>query len=147
MNSLPPRGGSTPSTGAFLGLSILGAGLRKLLWIGFWVWLLATLGLGWLVKGAVVLVVVLISVPIAGIFILQWWLRKNVVLGSCPVCSYELTGLNGTQIACANCGESLRVEGGQFRRSSADGAIDVTAVDVQSVDVDVQSVDVPDRLP
>ncbi len=143
MNSLPPRGDSTSTnystTRIFSALPLLGAGLRKLLWIGFFVWLLATLGLGWLVKGAVVLIVVLISVPIAGIFIAQWWLRKNVVQGACPVCSYELTGLNGTQMSCANCGEPLRVENRQFRRMSADGAIDVTAVDVevQSVDVTV----------
>ncbi len=143
MNSLPPRGDSTSTsystTRIFSALPLLGVGLRKLLWIGLFVWLLGSLGLGWLVKGVVVVIVMLIAVPIAGIFIGQWWLRKNVVQGACPVCSYELTGLNGTQMSCANCGEPLRVEMSQFRRMSADGAIDVTAVDVevQSVDVTV----------
>jgi hypothetical protein len=145
MNSLPPRSGSTASTNTskttstnlFAVLPILGAGLRKLLWIALFVWLLGTLGLGWLVKGVVVVSVMLIAVPIAGIFVGQWWLRKNVVQGACPVCSYELTGLNGTQLSCANCGEPLRVENRQFRRMSADGAIDVTAVDVEVQAVDV----------
>ncbi len=141
MNSLPPRGDSTSysSTRIFSVLPLLGAGLRKLLWIGLFVWLLGSLGLGWLVKGVVVVIVMLIAVPIAGILIGQWWLKKNLVLGSCPVCSNELTGLNGSQMACSNCGEALRVENGQFRRLATDGAIDVTAVDVevQSVDVTV----------
>lgn len=141
MNSLPPRGDSTSTTYSttriFSALPLLGAGLRKLLWIGLFVWLLGSLGLGWLVKGVVVVIVMLIAVPIVGVFIAQWWLRKNVVQGACPVCSNELTGLNGTQMSCANCGEPLRVEKSQFRRMAADGAIDVTAVDVE-----VQSVDV-----
>jgi hypothetical protein len=146
MNSLPPRGDDRSTTSskqvAFAALPLLGAGLKKLFWIGFWVWLLASLGLGWLVKGAVVLVVVLIGVPIAGFFGLQWWLKKNVVQGDCPVCGYEVTGLNGMQVSCSNCGEALRVESGRFARMSADGAIDVQAVDVDVQAVDVQAVDV-----
>lgn len=141
MNSLPPRNNSTSATGTtaaniFALLPILGAGLRRLIWIGLGVWLLGALGLGWLVKGAVVLGFLLIALPIAGIFVLQWWLRKNVVIGACPVCSYEITGLNGVQISCANCGEALRVDNGQFQRMATDGAIDVTAVDVSSQRLD-----------
>ena len=122
----------------------LGNGVRKVVWLLLFAWLLGAIGLGWLVKFSLILVGLVIGVPIVGFFVLKWWLTKNVVEGDCPVCGAELTGIKGTQIPCNNCGEPLQVGAGAFTRSVQDGTIDVTAVDVldvTAVDVNAQSVD------
>lgn len=129
-------------TGNGLGNS-LGKGLRQLVWLLLFAWLLGAIGLGWLVKFSLILVGLLIFLPIVGFFGLQWWLKKNLVQADCPVCGAELTGLKGAQIACNSCGEALQVGNGAFTRSAQEGTIDVTAVDVVDVSaVDVSAVDV-----
>jgi len=139
MNSLPPTE-PTSTYRATSALPLLGAGLRKLLWIGLFVWILGSLGLGWLVKAVGALVVLLIALPIVGVIFGFWWIRKNIAVGDCPVCGYAVNGVNGSQLQCPNCGEALRVENLQFIRLATDGTIDVMAVDV--MDVDVRAVDV-----
>lgn len=122
----------------------LGDGLRKVVWLLLFAWLLGAIGLGWLVQFSLILVGLVVLVPIVGFFGLKWWLTKNVVVGDCPVCGAELTGMNGTQISCSNCGEPLQVGAGTFTRSAQEGSIDVMAVDVldvTAVDVTSQSVD------
>lgn len=109
-----------------LGLNGFG---RLLTFIGFAL-LLSALGLGWLVKSFFVVMGLIILAPIVGIIVLQWWLRKNVVQDSCPVCAAEFTGFNQSQIQCPNCGEPLKVEQGHFKRMTPEGTIDVEAVDV-----------------
>lgn len=96
-------------------------------------WLLASLGLGWIVKSIFILVVFLLITPVIAVFAFQWWLKRNLVEGKCPVCQSELTALNQTQHQCANCGEPLKVEQGIFMRLTPPGTIDVTAVEVSSV--------------
>ncbi|MFM9265513.1 hypothetical protein [Tychonema sp. BBK16] len=96
-------------------------------------WLLASLGLGWIVKSIFILVLFLLITPVIAVFAFQWWLKRNLVEGKCPVCQYELTALNQTQCQCSNCGEPLKVEQGQFIRLTPPGTIDVTAVEVSSV--------------
>ena len=121
-----------------------GNGLRNVVWLLLFAWLLGAIGLGWLVKFSLILVGLLIGVPIVGFFILKWWLTKNVVEGDCPVCGAELTGIKGTQIPCSNCGEPLQVGAGTFTRSVQEGTIDVMAVDVldvTAVDVSAKAVD------
>lgn len=121
-----------------------GNGLRNVVWLLLFAWLLGAIGLGWLVKFSLILVGLLIGVPIVGFFILKWWLTKNVVEGDCPVCGAELTGIKGTQIPCNNCGEPLQVGAGTFTRSVQEGTIDVMAVDVldvTAVDVSAKAVD------
>ena len=122
----------------------LGDGLRKVVWLLLFAWLLGAIGLGWLIKFSLILVGLVVVVPIVGFFGLKWWLKKNVVVGECPVCGVELTGMNGTQVSCNNCGEPLQVGVGTFTRSAQEGSIDVMAVDVldvTAVDVTSQSVD------
>ena len=122
----------------------LGDGLRKVVWLLLFAWLLGAIGLGWLVKFSLILVGLVVLVPIVGFFGLKWWLKKNVVVGECPVCGAELTGMSGTQIPCNNCGEPLQVGVGTFTRSAQEGSIDVMAVDVldvTAVDVTSQSTD------
>ena len=49
---------------------------------------------------------------------------------ACPVCGYELAGINGTQLRCPSCSEPLKVEKGKFYRLTPPGTVDVEAIDV-----------------
>ncbi len=95
--------------------------------------LLVSIGLGWVVKSFLIVVGLLILTPVVGFFVLQWWLKRNLIEDKCPVCQYEFTALNQTQFQCANCGEPLKIEQGHFSRMTPPGTIDVTAVEVSSV--------------
>jgi len=95
------------------------------------VWLLTSFGLGWLVNSFLILFVLLLFTPVIAFLGFRWWLKRNLIQGNCPVCSYELTGLNNSQLQCPNCGEQLLVQNNQFRRFTPAGTIDVTAVEVQ----------------
>jgi predicted RNA-binding Zn-ribbon protein involved in translation (DUF1610 family) len=93
-------------------------------------WLLASLGLGWLVNSLVIIVGLLLLLPVVAFLGFRWWLEKNLVTNQCPVCGYELTGINNSQVQCANCGEQLFAKNSQFQRFTPEGTIDVTAVEV-----------------
>jgi|SRR5579883_1227671 DNA-directed RNA polymerase subunit RPC12/RpoP len=95
-------------------------------------WLLASLGLGWLVNSLLIIVGVLLLAPVLVFFGFRWWLQHNLVTDQCPVCGYEFSGLNQTQLRCPNCSEQLLVQQGHFRRFTPEGTIDVTAVEVQA---------------
>jgi hypothetical protein len=92
--------------------------------------LLGSLGLGWLVKSALVLIGLAIVTPIVGFLGFFWWLRRSIVEAECPVCSNPLQGVNGSEIQCTNCGEVLKVDRGQFVRDTPADTIDVVAVEV-----------------
>nr|WP_228037664.1 hypothetical protein [Nodosilinea sp. LEGE 06152] len=94
------------------------------------VWLLGAVGLGWLVKSLAVLVVLLVAAPVLGFIGLRFWLRRNLVQGSCPVCSTAMTGIKGADTRCLNCGTALHTEIDGFSRVAEAGTIDITAVDV-----------------
>ncbi|NWF59613.1 MAG: hypothetical protein HXY43_10030 [Fischerella sp.] len=94
------------------------------------VWLLGSLGLGWLVNSLLIIFGLLLLAPIVAFFGFRWWLQRNLVSDRCPVCEYEFTGLNQTQLQCPNCGEALLVQQGRFQRFTPEGTIDVTAVEV-----------------
>ncbi|MEG4318815.1 MULTISPECIES: hypothetical protein [unclassified Microcoleus] len=94
---------------------------------------LVSIGLGWVVKSLLIVVGLLLLTPVVGFFVLQWWLKRNLIEDKCPVCQYEFTALNQTQFQCANCGEPLKIEEGHFSRLTPPGTIDVTAVEVSSV--------------
>jgi predicted RNA-binding Zn-ribbon protein involved in translation (DUF1610 family) len=94
---------------------------------------LVSIGLGWVVKSFLIVVGLLLLTPVVGFFALQWWLKQNLIEDKCPVCQYEFTALNQTQFQCANCGEPLKIEEGHFSRLTPPGTIDVTAVEVSSV--------------
>ncbi|GAB1545086.1 hypothetical protein NUACC21_77620 [Scytonema sp. NUACC21] len=108
--------------------------LRPWLTVLIVMWLLGTLGLGWLVNSVLIIVGLLLLAPILAVFGFRLWLQRNLVSDRCPVCHYEFTGLNQTQLQCPNCQEQLSVQNGHFRRFTPDGTIDVTAtaVEVQS---------------
>ncbi|KGF73684.1 hypothetical protein DO97_12690 [Neosynechococcus sphagnicola sy1] len=104
--------------------------------VGFWLtflgilWLLGAVGLGWLVNSVLILLGLIFIAPVLAFFGFRWWLQRNLVQGECPICQFELTGLNRTQFQCPNCQESLKVESGQFVRLTPPGTIDVQAVEV-----------------
>jgi hypothetical protein len=98
--------------------------------------LLGSVGLGWLVNSFLILVGLLLITPVIAFVGFQWWLQRNLVQNCCPVCSYEFTGLNRTQLQCPSCGEPLKVEQGQFNRLTPSGTIDVQAVEVSTKPVE-----------
>lgn len=96
------------------------------------VWLLATFGLGWLVNSLLFLMGLALVVPVIAYFGLRWWLSRNLIQESCPVCQYEITALNQTQLQCPSCGEPLQVQQGHLERLTPPGTIDVKAVEVSA---------------
>lgn len=98
----------------------------------FIVWVLISIGLGWVVKSILILIVAVTLLPVIGFFGLRWWLSRNLIVDQCPVCSYELTGLNQTQFQCPSCGEPLIGEGDHFVRLTPPGTIDIDAVEVSA---------------
>jgi len=107
------------------------AGVGRLLMPLAIIWLLGVIGLGWLVKSFLILVGLILLTPVIAVIGLQWWLRRNLVKANCPVCQFELMGLNGSQFQCPSCGEPLKFEQGQLARLTPPGTIDVSAVEVQ----------------
>ncbi len=101
--------------------------------------LLVSVGLGWLVNGFLILLGVILIAPVIGLWVLRWWVQRNLVEDQCPVCSYQFTGFNGVESACPNCGETLEVKNGKFQRITPPGTIDVEVVDVS-----VKQLDDPD---
>lgn len=106
------------------------AGLRFWLVLLAVVWLLGTVGLGWLVKSFFILLALLLITPVLGFLGFRWWLKRNLVVDQCPVCGTESAGINGTQMRCPNCSEPLKVEHKQFHRLTPPGTVDVEAIDV-----------------
>ncbi|AFY59595.1 hypothetical protein [Synechococcus sp. PCC 6312] len=96
------------------------------------VWALGALGLGWLVKSFVILLVILAVTPILIVIGLRFWLRQNLIQAPCPVCGFEFASLVNSKTRCPNCGEAVDVENRQFVRQTPPGTIDVAAVEVRS---------------
>jgi hypothetical protein len=92
--------------------------------------LLGSLGLGWIVKSALIVVGLTILTPIIGFLGFFLWLRRSIVQAQCPVCTQPLQGINGSEIQCTNCGEVLKVDRGQLVRDTPPDTIDVIAVEV-----------------
>jgi predicted RNA-binding Zn-ribbon protein involved in translation (DUF1610 family) len=99
-------------------------------------WLLASLGLGWLVNSLLIIFGLILLAPVVAFFGFRWWLERNLVTDQCPVCNYEFTGLNNSQMQCPNCGENVMVQKGHFQRFAPEGTIDVTAVEVPAQQLD-----------
>ncbi len=94
--------------------------------------LLGSVGLGWLVKSALIVIGLAILTPIIGFLGFFWWVRRNIVQAECPVCNYPLQGVIGSEIQCTNCGELLQVTQGKLIRETPPDTIDVVAVEVNS---------------
>ena len=108
------------------------SGIGCLLTLLVMFWILGAIGLGWLVKSFVILVIFIVMAPIVAFLGFRWWLQRNLIEDKCPVCGYELTGLNQTQLRCPSCSEPLMVEEGRFKRITPPGTIDVQAIEVSA---------------
>ncbi|WP_088243273.1 hypothetical protein [Calothrix rhizosoleniae] len=115
-----------------LNISHLLSNLRPWLTLFIVVWLLGSLGLGWLVNSLLILVGLLFLAPIVLFFGFRWWIQQNLISDRCPVCGYGVTGLNNTQLQCSNCGEQLFIQERQIQRFTPEGTIDVNAIEVPS---------------
>jgi predicted RNA-binding Zn-ribbon protein involved in translation (DUF1610 family) len=94
--------------------------------------ILASVGLGWVVNGLVILFALLLISPIIIFWGLQWWLKRKLIQSQCPVCNYEFTGFKNTEFNCPSCGETLKVEADHFSRMTPPGTIDVDAIEVST---------------
>ncbi|BAZ44298.1 hypothetical protein NIES4102_13060 [Chondrocystis sp. NIES-4102] len=108
------------------------SGLGCWLSIIFVVFILASVGLGWVVNGLLILLALLLITPVIVFWGLQWWIKLKLIQAPCPVCNYEFTGFKNTEFNCPNCGETLKVEGNNFSRMTPPGTIDVEAVEVST---------------
>lgn len=115
---------------SFRNLQLNLSGIRFWLTLLAVIWLLSSIGLGWLVKVSFIVLGLLVLTPIVAFLVFRWWLRRNLVVDQCPVCRFESAGINGTQLRCPNCSEPLRVEKGRFYRLTPPGTVDVEAIDV-----------------
>lgn len=106
--------------------------------LGCWVsiiltlFVLSSIGLGWVINGFIFLIVLLLGFPIIAFGGFQWWLKQKLIQDQCPSCSYEFTGFKNTEFNCPNCGEALRVEAESFSRITPPGTIDVDAVEISA---------------
>jgi len=102
-------------------------------WLGWLLalWLLSTLGFGWLLQSLAVLLALLVLLPVVALGLGQWWLRANFVTDTCPVCQGEFTAQRHTAVNCPHCGETLTVEGQRFTRYTPPGTIEV---EVQAIE-------------
>ncbi len=100
------------------------------------VWVLGTVGLGWLVKSFFYLLLILMMLPVVLFLAGRWWLSRNIIQQPCPVCNYELTGISIVETQCPSCGERLEIKNKSFQRISSPGTIDVEVVVVTAQSVD-----------
>ena len=111
--------------------------------LGCWVfvlisfWIIGAIGITGLLKATFALILFLFLTPVVAFLGLQFWVKRNLVQGNCPVCEQPLTSLKSAKIACPNCGTEVRVVEGEFERVAGEGVIDVQAVDVQAAAVTV----------
>lgn len=110
--------------------------------IGFWItviaiiWLLGSIGLGWLVKSFFILIGLLLILPIIAFAIFRWWLQRNLVESDCPVCGTNFAAFNKTETRCPSCGEPLQVQQGEFLRATPPGTVDVDVVEIPMQQLD-----------
>lgn len=94
------------------------------------VFILTSVGLGWVINGFIILLALLFVAPVIAFWGFKWWLKRKLTQAQCPVCSYEFTGFKNTEFSCPSCGEVLKVEADQFSRITPPGTIDIDAVEV-----------------
>lgn len=101
-------------------------------WLGWLalLWVLSSLGLGWLVRGLSALLLLFLLTPVLMTLGLRWWLSRHLVTAPCPMCGFQFQGVLHTQTQCPQCGERLQVTQGKFVRPTPPGIVDVEAVEI-----------------
>jgi hypothetical protein len=115
---------------SFRNLQLNLSGLRFWLTLLVIIWVLSSIGLGWLVQFSFFVLGFLLIAPVIAFVVFRWWLKRNLVVDHCPVCGYESAGINGTQLRCPSCSEPLKIENKKFHRLTPPGTVDVEAIDV-----------------
>ncbi|MEL6160464.1 MAG: hypothetical protein AAFQ40_14035 [Cyanobacteria bacterium J06623_5] len=115
--------------------------------LGCWVfiliaaWVLGAIGITGILKSIFAVALFLVLAPVLAFAALQFWIRRNLVEGNCPVCEQPLTSLKNLKMPCPNCGTEVTVTAEGFQRTAAEGVIDIQAVDVQSSTVETSKDD------
>lgn len=111
-----------------------GLGCWVFVFIAFWV--IGTIGISGFITSVFALVALVLLAPVLAFFGLQFWVKRNLVEGSCPVCEQPLTGVKSLKIPCPNCGTEVVATAAGFERTQTDGVIDVQVVDVGATSAD-----------
>jgi uncharacterized Zn finger protein (UPF0148 family) len=77
----------------------------------------------------------------------QFWLKRSLIQGNCPVCTTPLTGIKDATTQCPNCGTVLTTTANSFQRQAEEGTIDITAMDVVDITADTLTLDTSPTLP
>lgn len=115
--------------------------------LGCWVfvlisfWVIGAIGITGILKSIFALVLFVVLAPVLAFWGLQFWVKRNLVEGNCPVCEQPLTGLKSVKTPCPNCGTEVTATADGFERATTDGVIDVQAVDTNASTVTDESVD------
>ncbi|MEM9772857.1 MAG: hypothetical protein AAF889_14920 [Cyanobacteria bacterium P01_D01_bin.73] len=120
----------------FKSLQVVLSGLSN--WLIFFgiLWLFSAVGLGWLINGIALIFLLLLVVPVVGFLVAGWWLRRNTAMADCPVCGFEMTGIEKMSLGCPGCGETVKMNKGQFERVTPPGTVEVDGVTVVDVTAD-----------
>lgn len=121
---------------SFRGVQLNLSNLRPWVALLLGIWLMLTIGLGWLVKSLLILIGLILVVPLLALVGVNWWLKRNLIEDRCPVCHYDFAAINGAEVRCPNCTELLVIEKGHFHRLAPPGTVDVEAIEVTAQQVE-----------
>lgn len=96
----------------------------------------ASVGFKWIISSFLIVMALFLILPIIFVWGFQWWLKRKLTQGKCPVCDYGFTGFKNTEFNCPSCGELLQAEAEGFIRVTPSGTIDIDAVEVPSQVID-----------
>lgn len=95
------------------------------------IWVVGAIGITGILKSIFAVVLFLILAPVLLSVAAQFWLKRNLVTGNCPVCEQSLVCIKQSKTVCPNCATEVRATADGLERIAADGVIDVQAVDIQ----------------
>ncbi|WP_040656077.1 hypothetical protein [Rubidibacter lacunae] len=105
--------------------------------LALFVLLLSAAGLGWLAKGVLVVVGLMLLLPALLFAGIQFWLRRQFVRDRCPVCTTEIVAWRNGTNRCPNCGESVCIgSDNRFQHATPPDTVDVSAVEVEPRQLD-----------
>ena len=105
--------------------------------IGCWlfafiaIWVIGAIGITGILKSIFAVILFLILAPVLLSVAARFWLKRNLVSGNCPVCKQSLVCIKQSKTICPNCATEVTATSDGLKRATADGVIDVQAVDMQ----------------
>lgn len=95
------------------------------------IWVVGAIGITGILKSIVAVILFLILAPVLLSIAAQFWLKRNLVTGKCPVCAQSLVCIKQSKTVCPNCATEVTATADGLERVAADGVIDVQAIDIQ----------------